>query len=236
MIIQREFKSGSYHVANDQPFLNGDLSWAAKGVLGYLFSKPEDWTPRMYDIVQNGPCEKYKIKSIFEELEEHGYLHRRKVRNDEGRFDWEVKVFDHPRSDPGWAESTPNAAHPGQNGGANKKDTQSERQSINTDGQSAPARGEDADENTDAPVSLKKAVEIGQMIGVSERLCREWWLYYDEKGWPNDVKKVSSALRRWKMNDSKYDSGGGGDGAPSGGKSHTERFGDKDVVHFGQHN
>jgi len=98
----------------------------------------------------------------------------------------------------------------------------------------ARARGVDIEENTEAPVSMERAIEIGQMVGVSERLCREWWLYYDEKGWPKNVKKVPSALRRWKMNDSKFDSGGGGDGAPAGGKSHTERFGDQDVVHFGQ--
>jgi len=98
----------------------------------------------------------------------------------------------------------------------------------------APAREVDVEENTDAPVSMERAIEIGEMVGVTERLCREWWLYYDEKGWPKDVKKVSSALRRWKMNDSKFDTGGGGDGAPTRGKSHTERFGNQDVVHFGQ--
>jgi hypothetical protein len=103
---------------------------------------------------------------------------------------------------------------------------------------SARAREVDIEENTEAPVSMERAIEIGEMIGVSERLSREWWLYYDEKGWPKEVKKVSSALRRWKMNDSKYDSGGGGDGAPPGGyssgKSHIEQHGDDPVVHFGQ--
>lgn len=134
MIIQRDFSAGGYHVANNEPFLDERLSWEARGVLGYLFTKPEDWTPRMYDIVQNGPCKKHKIRSIFAELEEHQYLHRRKVRNDQGQFDWEVKIFDHPRSDPGWIESTLDAVHPGSDGGASKKDKQLTLNNTNKDG------------------------------------------------------------------------------------------------------
>jgi len=101
--------------------------------------------------------------------------------------------------------------------------------------ESAPAHEAEIEENTDAPVTMEKAIQIGEMVGVAERLCREWWLYYDERGWPHEVHSVPSALRKWKMNDEKFsDNGGGGDGAPAGGKSHTERFGDQDVVHFGQ--
>lgn len=152
-IIKRNFASGQYHVANDAPFLDTDLSWEAKGVLGYLFSKPADWTPRMYDIVDSGPCGKHKIRSVFKELEEAGYLHRRKIRTDKGRFDWEVLIFDHPRSDPGWTESTPDGVHPGRNGGASNTYNYSILTNSNTDNKecssSSKARvreGERADE------------------------------------------------------------------------------------------
>jgi hypothetical protein len=143
MIIQRETEAGNFHVARDEPFLDDSLSWEARGVLAYLFTKPDDWTPRMYDLVNNAPCEKYKIKSIFEELQEAGYLHRRKFRADDGTFDWQVKIFDHPRSDPGWEEPTPNGSHPEENGGYNNTDTQSDGQSTNTECEGAPAREED---------------------------------------------------------------------------------------------
>jgi hypothetical protein len=142
MIIQREFEAGGFHVASDGPFLDNTLSWEARGVLGYLFTKPDDWTPRIYDLVNNGPCEKHKIKSIFSELENAGYLHRRKFRNEDGTFDWQVKIFDHPRSDPGWTQSTPDGVHPGRDRGYNNTDSQSDGQSTNTDTQ-ARAREDD---------------------------------------------------------------------------------------------
>jgi hypothetical protein len=142
MIIQKQTRAGEYHVARDEPYLDTNLSWEARGVLAYLFSKPEDWTPRMYDIVENGPCEKYKIKGVFKELEEHGYLDREKFRTNDGTYDWKVTVADHPRFHPGWRESTPDGVHPGSDRGSNNTelqsgtDKQSERKKTTT---AAPA-------------------------------------------------------------------------------------------------
>ena len=160
-VLQREFEAGGFHVANDAPFQDERLSWEAKGVLGYLFSKPEDWTPRMYDIVQNGPCEKYKIKSVFEELEENGYMRREKVRGEDGTLDWEVTVSDHPRFDPGWEESTPDSDHPEEDGGYNNTDSQSDGQSTNTESEGAPARGEDQGEEESSRIQKLKRLKQG---------------------------------------------------------------------------
>ena len=150
-VIQRDFSSGDYHVANDAPFQDERLSWEAKGVLGYLFSKPEEWTPRMYDIIDSGPCQKYKIRSVFEELEEHGYMQREKIRTDDGTFDWKVVVADHPRFDPGWSAPTPAGSHHGQDRGSSNTDNKSDGLTENTDtitaAERAPAdtREEDPD-------------------------------------------------------------------------------------------
>ena len=141
MIIQRESSAGEFHVARDEPFLDDSLSWEARGVLAYLFTKPDDWTPRIYDLVENGPCKEHKIKTIFSELEDAGYLHRKKYRKDDGTFDWKVKIFDHPQSDPGWSSSTPDSVHPGRDRGYNNTDGQSDVHkdtSSNEDGDSAP--------------------------------------------------------------------------------------------------
>lgn len=60
------------------------------------------------------------------------------------------------------------------------------------------------------PCTMEGAIEKGSMIGVSEKLCKEWWLHYDQKGWPFEVKSITSALRKWKMNDEKFDFGSDG--------------------------
>jgi len=144
MIIQREMTTGDYHIARDDTFQDEELSWEARGVLAYLFSKPEDWTPRMYDIVNHGPCKKHKVKSIFEELEEAGYMSRQKYRAEDGTFDWKVTVADHPQFDPGWTESTPDGDHPGRDQGYNKKDSQPEGHNNKKEQESAHGGDEDS--------------------------------------------------------------------------------------------
>jgi hypothetical protein len=150
-LVQRKFTSGNYHVANDAPFQDDRLSWEAKGVLGYLFSKPEEWTPRMFDIVESGPCEKYKIRSVFEELENHGYMKREKVRADDGTFNWKVVVADHPRFDPGWSEPTPDTSHHGQDGGSSNTDSKSDGLLENTDNTTTAAERAPAGTREDDP-------------------------------------------------------------------------------------
>jgi biotin operon repressor len=91
---------------------------------------------------------------------------------------------------------------------------------------------ERAREEGEAPVTMEEAVEVGQMVGVPKQLCREWWLHYDSKGWPFEVKSVSSALRKWKLNDQKFNGGSGG--TPGGdGASRQLPDDDQDVIHFG---
>ena len=161
-VIQREFEAGGFHVANDAPFQNESLSWEAKGVLGYLFSKPEDWTPRIYDLVQSGPCEKHKIKTVFAELEDAGYMSREKYRTDDGTFDWKVTVYDHPRHNPGWTESTQDGVQPGRNGGANNTDSQPKLNNTNTENERAPSceENESATIRNDDPAGVRVWVQV----------------------------------------------------------------------------
>ena len=202
MIIRRDFEAGHYHVAADAPFQDASLSWQARGVMGYLFTKPPDWTPRMYDIVNAGPCKKHKIKSIFKELEAAGYLHRRKIRTEGGTFDWEVVLFDHPRSDPPWSESTPEAVHPGANGGANHNDVQSDSSlTIKTERERAPAR----EERTKPTLEDVKA--YANMQAIPEQLAEKFFYHYESEGWETRHGKVmrwQPRLQKWKVEQHKY--------------------------------
>jgi len=42
MSIIRVKKDKGYFVASNKPFNNKNLSWEARGILGYLLSKPDD--------------------------------------------------------------------------------------------------------------------------------------------------------------------------------------------------
>lgn len=71
------------------------LSWAARGVLAYLLSKPDDWTIKVSDLEQN--CRRDKVYSILDELEKAKYLIRQEVKDGkwaDGR--WRYQLFERP--------------------------------------------------------------------------------------------------------------------------------------------
>jgi hypothetical protein len=57
------------------------LSWAARGVLGYLLSKPDDWEVAVPDLLKNGDLGRDGIRAVLKELSAAGYL-RRECRQD----------------------------------------------------------------------------------------------------------------------------------------------------------
>lgn len=67
-------------------FSDEEVSWKAKGLLGYLLSKPDDWTVRMADLVKRSSDGRYATASAIKELEIAGYLTRIQERDENGHF------------------------------------------------------------------------------------------------------------------------------------------------------
>jgi len=63
------------------------LSWKAKGILSYAFSRPEDWQFYRAEMIEHATDGKDSFDSGIIELEKAGYLHREKKQNESGRFD-----------------------------------------------------------------------------------------------------------------------------------------------------
>ncbi len=63
-------------VLNDQK-----LSWKAKGIFAYLYSKPEGWDFSGHRIKNDGSDGKASVFSAIKELEESGYLKREKKKD-----------------------------------------------------------------------------------------------------------------------------------------------------------
>lgn len=57
------------------------LSFKAKGLFIYLSSKPQDWHPNYKKIVKDSSDGEAAVLSGLKELEENGYLIRRKKHN-----------------------------------------------------------------------------------------------------------------------------------------------------------
>src|SRR3972149_3095975 len=87
--IIRVKKNANYFSASNIPFNDKRLSWEARGVMGYLLSKPDDWTVRFNDLVGNGPAGQKKIRRILKELEKAKKFERNLIKSTGGKFDWE---------------------------------------------------------------------------------------------------------------------------------------------------
>lgn len=96
MSVIRVKKDKNYFAASNVPFNDEALSWEARGVMGYLLSKPDDWQVKFTDLVKRGPAGDHKIRRILKELEEHNYLEREMYQGDDGKFNWISTVYETP--------------------------------------------------------------------------------------------------------------------------------------------
>jgi len=70
------------------------LSWKAKGLLGYLLSKPDDWKIRLNDLIQSSADGREAVRSGIKELEKQGYIVRHVTRDKLGRFHTDYTVYE----------------------------------------------------------------------------------------------------------------------------------------------
>ena len=76
------------------------LSWAARGVIGYLLAKPDDWDIRVEDLRKHGDLGRDGIYAVLKELERYGYLKRIRCRDARGYFsDIDTTIFEVPVPD-----------------------------------------------------------------------------------------------------------------------------------------
>ena len=94
MSVIRVVKDKNFFAASNEPFNDERLSWEARGVMGYLLSKPDDWVVRFFDLIKRGPAGEHKVRRILKELEDTGYLVRDIYRTEAGTFDWISTVYE----------------------------------------------------------------------------------------------------------------------------------------------
>ena len=96
-IVRTERPDGDWFMAHKGWAQDERLTWDTRGLLAYLFTKPDDWEVRVHDLVASGPCGKYKIRRMLKELEEYGYADREKTRDPEdGTFGWVTTIHERP--------------------------------------------------------------------------------------------------------------------------------------------
>jgi hypothetical protein len=94
--IVRIPKVEKYFVVDNALFSDDRLSWEARGLMGYLLSKPDDWQVRIHDLMRRGPAGEHKVRRMLRELQELGYLRRERIQRYDGTFAWETTIYEVP--------------------------------------------------------------------------------------------------------------------------------------------
>lgn len=90
MTLFRVEHKKNYSVINNFICTDRRLSWKAKGIWLYAFSRPDDWTFHLSDLINQSTDGRDSLTNGLKELENCGYLEREQPR-DNGRFakaDW----------------------------------------------------------------------------------------------------------------------------------------------------
>ena len=107
--IRRGVRNARYTTLPNHVFEDTRLSMDARWLLGYLLSKPDNWTVVVGDIIKKGGCGRDKARKMIAELVDIGYAEREQTRED-GRFSaTALVIFDEPRSE-AEASETPSVA------------------------------------------------------------------------------------------------------------------------------
>lgn len=100
MSVYRVNKDRGYFYASNEPFNDKRLSWEARGVMGYLLSKPDGWECRNYDLENQTKAGQHVIKRVMKELQEAGYIYRQRVSDGRNGIRWVTEIYESPSLNP----------------------------------------------------------------------------------------------------------------------------------------
>jgi hypothetical protein len=89
-------KENPYVMLNKEFLINEKISWKSKGLLSYLLSKPDNWKVMTADLINRSKDSEKSVRAGIKELEENGYIERKRVYKN-GRIDhWEIVIYETP--------------------------------------------------------------------------------------------------------------------------------------------
>ncbi|MDK8646446.1 conserved phage C-terminal domain-containing protein [Staphylococcus condimenti] len=102
-------ESGNFVTVHKDFIHDSNLTFKAKGILLYLLSRPDDWKIYETEILNHCSDGKDSVRSGVKELEDTGYIVRKRKRNSKGHLDgYEYLVFEQSKSGKSYVGKTEN--------------------------------------------------------------------------------------------------------------------------------
>ena len=98
MAVFKIEKQKNYTVMSNYHLQDKNLSYRAKGLLSFMLSLPEDWDYSMKGLVAVSKENIKAIRTILNELKEHGYLEIVQTRGEKGYYKYEYIIREIPIS------------------------------------------------------------------------------------------------------------------------------------------
>ncbi|MEX6346763.1 helix-turn-helix domain-containing protein [Staphylococcus ureilyticus] len=96
-IIRIDKTAGNYFIASKHYVEDENISWKAKGIMSYLFSKPNDWQIYQTQLEKVSKDGKASVRSTINELINNGYMTRQSRRKTNGDFDgYDYTLHEYP--------------------------------------------------------------------------------------------------------------------------------------------
>lgn len=91
--ICRVVHNKNYTVVNNHICKDKTISYKAKGIWLYAFSRPDDWQFYLCDIINQSTDGRESVRSGIDELEKAGYLTREQLKGENGKFSSYIYTF-----------------------------------------------------------------------------------------------------------------------------------------------
>lgn len=102
-VMNRE--DNPYVVMDRRPLENKNLSYKAKGILGYLLSRPDGWEVNVPDLINRGTDGTWSIRAGLKELREAGHIRYNPTREGNRIKKWVIEVYEVPTLNPDYGIS-----------------------------------------------------------------------------------------------------------------------------------
>ncbi len=98
MSIFRVAKTENYTVLLNETLRDENLSLESVGLLARLLTRPQDWQVHFEALRRENRLGRDKLRRLLRELEKAGYLVRRRVHRNDGRFVWISELHEKPQT------------------------------------------------------------------------------------------------------------------------------------------
>jgi len=97
MIRRAARPTQDFTVLRNDVLRDSRLSYRARGILGAILSRPDNWSIRAEQLAREGGEGRDAVRTALNELRKHGYLQTVTYQDDSGRFHTDQVVYDNPQ-------------------------------------------------------------------------------------------------------------------------------------------